>query len=129
MADLTDERIAELREAFDLFDQDGDGTITTKDLRALYESRGHSPTEAELQDIINEVLPLFATPADLPHTKPLTCALTLGAWHRRCEPLLCCRPIVMVMVLLTFQSSLPVEGWLCRLPEQQWKLPPTPQTR
>lgn len=28
--DLTEEQISEFREAFELFDKDGDGTITTK---------------------------------------------------------------------------------------------------
>jgi len=33
MADqLTEEQIAEFKEAFSLFDKDGDGTITTKEL-------------------------------------------------------------------------------------------------
>ena len=36
MADqLTEEQIAEFKEAFSLFDKDGDGTITTKELGAL----------------------------------------------------------------------------------------------
>uniref|UniRef100_A0A2I2Y8S0 EF-hand domain-containing protein n=1 Tax=Gorilla gorilla gorilla TaxID=9595 RepID=A0A2I2Y8S0_GORGO len=49
MADqLTEEQIAEFKEVFSLFDKDGDGTITTKKL-------GTNPTEAELQDMINEV--------------------------------------------------------------------------
>ncbi len=28
--DLTEDQVAEFREAFELFDKDGDGTITTK---------------------------------------------------------------------------------------------------
>ena len=31
-AELTDEQINEFKEAFALFDKDGDGTITTKEL-------------------------------------------------------------------------------------------------
>ena len=31
---LTEEQIAEFKEAFSLFDKDGDGTITTKELGA-----------------------------------------------------------------------------------------------
>ncbi|XP_051011916.1 calmodulin-alpha-like [Acomys russatus] len=52
---LTGEQIAEFREAFSLFDKDGHGTITTKELGTLMKSLGQNPTEAELQDIINDV--------------------------------------------------------------------------
>uniref|UniRef100_A0A2K6L532 EF-hand calcium-binding domain-containing protein 11 n=3 Tax=Colobinae TaxID=9569 RepID=A0A2K6L532_RHIBE len=51
---LTEEQIAEFKEAFSLFDKDGDGTITTKELGAVMTSLGQNPTEAELQDMINE---------------------------------------------------------------------------
>lgn len=46
---------AEFKEAFSLFDKDGDGTITTKELGTVMRSLGQNPTEAELQDMINEV--------------------------------------------------------------------------
>lgn len=56
MADLlTEEQIAEFREAFSLFDRDGDGSITTKELATVIRSLGQNPTEAEIQDMINEV--------------------------------------------------------------------------
>uniref|UniRef100_A0A0D3EME9 EF-hand domain-containing protein n=1 Tax=Oryza barthii TaxID=65489 RepID=A0A0D3EME9_9ORYZ len=67
MADqLTDDQIAEFKEAFSLFDKDGDGNpcltslppsrcITTKELGTVMRSLGQNPTEAELQDMINEV--------------------------------------------------------------------------
>ncbi|KAL5107259.1 Calmodulin [Taenia crassiceps] len=56
MADqLTEEQIAEFKEAFSLFDKDGDGTITTKELGTVMRSLGQNPTESELQDMINEV--------------------------------------------------------------------------
>merc|ERR1712122_474547 len=56
MADqLTEEQIAEFKEAFSLFDKDGDGTITTKELGTVMRSLGQTPTEAELHDMINEV--------------------------------------------------------------------------
>lgn len=52
---LTKEQIAELKEAFSLFDEGGGGTITTKELGTVMRSLGQNPTEAELQDMINEV--------------------------------------------------------------------------
>ncbi|OUC43302.1 EF hand [Trichinella nativa] len=52
---LTEEQIAEFKEAFSLFDKDGDGTITTKELGTVMRSLGQNPTEAELQDMINEL--------------------------------------------------------------------------
>ncbi|MBA0863258.1 hypothetical protein Goshw_018714 [Gossypium schwendimanii] len=52
---LTDEQMAEFKEAFSLFDKDGDGCITTKELGTVMRSLGQNPTEAELQGMINEV--------------------------------------------------------------------------
>lgn len=45
----------EFKEAFSLFDKDGDGTITTKELGTVMRSLGQNPTEGELQDMVNEV--------------------------------------------------------------------------
>ena len=47
--------LLEYREAFYLFDSDGSGSITTKELGHVMRSLGQSPTEADLQDMINEV--------------------------------------------------------------------------
>jgi len=56
MADkLKDEQIQEFREAFSLFDKDGDGTITTQELGTVMKSLGQNPCESDLQDMINEV--------------------------------------------------------------------------
>ncbi|KAK6170331.1 hypothetical protein SNE40_018745 [Patella caerulea] len=56
MADqLTEEQIAEFKEAFSLFDKNGDGKVTNKELGTVMISLGQTPTEAELQDMIDEV--------------------------------------------------------------------------
>lgn len=52
---LVSKLFSEFKEAFSLFDKDGDGTITTKELGTVMRSLGQNPTEAELQDMINEV--------------------------------------------------------------------------
>lgn len=52
---LDDEQIAEFKEAFGLFDKDGDGSITSVELGTVMRSLGQNPTEEELQDMINEV--------------------------------------------------------------------------
>ena len=48
-------RRTEIREAFQLFDKTGDGTISTKELGMAMRSLGQNPTEQELMDMINEV--------------------------------------------------------------------------
>ena len=47
---------AGFKEAFSIFDRDGDGTITNKELSVVMRSLGQNPSEAELQDMINEVV-------------------------------------------------------------------------
>ena len=48
--------LTELKEAFCLFDKDGDGTITVNELGTLVRSLGQNPypTEAELQDMLKD---------------------------------------------------------------------------
>ena len=45
MEKLTDEQISEFREAFALFDKDGDGNVTAKELGIVMRSLGQNPTE------------------------------------------------------------------------------------
>ena len=53
---LTEEQIAEFKEAFSLFDKDGDGSITTKELGTVMRSLNLNPTEAELQDMVKHFI-------------------------------------------------------------------------
>ncbi|XP_026447226.1 calmodulin-like isoform X1 [Papaver somniferum] len=52
---FTEDQISEYKEAFTLFDEDGDGYIIAKELSTAMRSMGKNPTEAEIQDMINEV--------------------------------------------------------------------------
>lgn len=47
--------VVELKEVFKLFDQDGDGTITTKELGTVMRSLGQNPTEQELKHMVTIV--------------------------------------------------------------------------
>ena len=56
MADqLTEEQIAEFREAFSLFDKDYDGAITKFELGNAMRALGQNPTEEEVKEMIDEV--------------------------------------------------------------------------
>ncbi|KAI5480303.1 calmodulin [Pseudohyphozyma bogoriensis] len=48
-------QLVEFRDAFALFDRDGDGTVTTKDIGAVMRSLGQNPTEEELDAMMDEV--------------------------------------------------------------------------
>ena len=47
--------ISELREAFDLFDKDGDGSITSAELLTVMESLRQQATEEEIREMIEQV--------------------------------------------------------------------------
>ncbi|ORY49126.1 calmodulin [Rhizoclosmatium globosum] len=56
MADtFTEQQVREFKEAFGLFDKDGDGRITAIELGTVMRSLGQHPTDAELKDLMNEV--------------------------------------------------------------------------
>merc|ERR1712020_289307 len=52
---LTADELATFKEAFTVFDKNQHGTITTKELSTVMRSLGQNPTDAEVQDMINEV--------------------------------------------------------------------------
>jgi calmodulin len=52
---LTPEQIAGFRDAFNIFDKDGDGRVTVKELGTIMRALGHHPAAAELQAMVAEV--------------------------------------------------------------------------
>ncbi|CAH1179956.1 unnamed protein product [Phaedon cochleariae] len=52
---LSEEQVAEFKEAFMLFDKDEDGTVTVAELGVVMRSLGQRPTETELRDMVDEV--------------------------------------------------------------------------
>ncbi|GFR41970.1 hypothetical protein Agub_g2770 [Astrephomene gubernaculifera] len=54
---MAEDRYAEYKEAFTLFDSDGDGFITTKELGTVLRALGKSPTEAEIKAIVKDIDP------------------------------------------------------------------------
>jgi len=52
---VTTEQLEEFKEAFELFDKDGDGRITAHELGIVMHSLGQTPTEQELVDMVNEI--------------------------------------------------------------------------
>ena len=55
MTELTEDQIDEFKEAFSLFDKNGDGQISSTEMGTVMRVLGQNPTEAELQDMINEI--------------------------------------------------------------------------
>ena len=51
---LGPEQLAELRQAFNLFDADCGGNISSKELGYAMRSLGMNPTEKDILDILNE---------------------------------------------------------------------------
>ena len=53
--EIPEDRRKEYKDAFEMFDKDKDGTITTKELANVMRSLNHDPTEDELNEMIAEV--------------------------------------------------------------------------
>ncbi|CAO2593192.1 Cetn1, partial [Lemmus lemmus] len=53
--ELTEDQKQEVREAFDLFDSDGSGTIDVKELKVAMRALGFEPRKEEMKKMISEV--------------------------------------------------------------------------
>ncbi|CAF0746074.1 unnamed protein product [Adineta steineri] len=53
--DLTEEQKTEIREAFDLFDADGSGTIDVKELKVAMRALGFEPKKEEIKKMITDI--------------------------------------------------------------------------
>jgi centrin-1 len=54
-AELTEEQKQEIREAFDLFDTDGSGTIDAKELKVAMRALGFEPKKEEIKKMIADI--------------------------------------------------------------------------
>ncbi|CAD5114902.1 DgyrCDS3936 [Dimorphilus gyrociliatus] len=50
---LSEEQIAELKVAFDMFDKDGDGCVTVEELKTVMRSLGQNPTDRDIDEMTN----------------------------------------------------------------------------
>ena len=55
MAELTLEQIESVKKAFDMYDSNGEGAVSTKNLGAVMNTLGQNPTEDELEDMIRMI--------------------------------------------------------------------------
>ncbi|XP_065186791.1 uncharacterized protein LOC135817512 [Sycon ciliatum] len=53
--ELTEEQKQEIREAFDLFDSDGTGTIDTKELKVAMRALGFEPKKEEIKRMVADI--------------------------------------------------------------------------
>jgi len=55
MSSLTPQQIADFKEAFSLFDLDGDGQIRKEDVAVVVRSLGYNPSEQELSQMVASI--------------------------------------------------------------------------
>merc|ERR1719150_2510366 len=53
--ELSEDDIADLKEAFSMFDINGDGTIELEELQQVMKKLGQNPSKNELKEMINSV--------------------------------------------------------------------------
>jgi len=51
---LSESQLSGIKEAFAMFDTDGDGSISVKELGKVVRSLGHNPTDTEIMSIISK---------------------------------------------------------------------------
>ncbi|KAF7819482.1 putative calcium-binding protein CML13 [Senna tora] len=76
--DLSDDQVSSMKQAFTLFDTDGNGRIAPSELGILMRSLGGNPTQAQLKSIIAQEN--LTAPFDFPRF------LDLMAKHMKSEP-------------------------------------------
>ena len=54
MSQLSEEQLSEFKDAFSLFDKNGDNTIPANTLGTVMRALGHNPTESEIHDLIQQ---------------------------------------------------------------------------
>ena len=55
MDQLTEQEREEFKDVFSMFDKDGDGTVSCKELGVVMRALGQNPTDEEIVEMINEV--------------------------------------------------------------------------
>ncbi|CAD8143331.1 unnamed protein product [Paramecium pentaurelia] len=78
---LTEDQIANYKEAFSLFDKDGDNKIKVDDLGLLIRSLNQNPTETEISEMKNDVDPDSTGMVDFPEFLSL-----MARKHRDVDP-------------------------------------------
>ncbi|KAI5328320.1 PREDICTED: calmodulin [Prunus dulcis] len=53
--ELSDDQVEKLKQAFNNFDKDGNGTVTTDELSNVMTSIGQNPSEEELEEFIQQM--------------------------------------------------------------------------
>lgn len=53
--DIPEDKLAEYKDAFDIFDKDKSGDISVKELSALFKTLGHTIPDSEIKDLIDSV--------------------------------------------------------------------------